>query len=83
MQGMQFELEAQLKCSCKWSTDIPKLSRRGIVEPFDLIARLRAGMALMAALNLAFALLIFSRHCGTPADATVYCIYMLLPCFSD
>ena len=44
----------------------PKLSRRGIVDPFDLMALFRAGMAFMAALNLVFALMIFSRHCGTP-----------------
>lgn len=37
-----------------------------MVDPFDLMALFRAGMAFMAALNLVFALMIFSRHCGTP-----------------
>lgn len=45
----------------------PKLSKRGMVEPLDLTALFRAGMALMAALNLVLALVIFRRHCGTPA----------------
>ena len=37
-----------------------------MVDPFDLMALFRAGMAFMAALNLVFALMMFSRHCGTP-----------------
>lgn len=38
-----------------------------MVEPLDLTALFRAGMALMAALNLVLALVMFSRHWGMPA----------------
>lgn len=40
-----------------------------MVEPFDLTALFRAGMAFMTALNLVLALVMFSRHCGIPDHA--------------
>ena len=40
-----------------------------MVEPLDLTALFRAGMAFMTALNLVLARMMFSRHCGVPDQA--------------
>lgn len=40
-----------------------------MVEPLDLTALFRAGMAFITALNLVLALMMFRRHCGTPDQA--------------
>ena len=52
-----------------------------MVEPLDLTALFKAGMAFMAALNLVLARVMFSRHCGMPEihGHSTECVQLYIP----